>query len=150
MFKNQRSPQEAKDDPNIQIFRNIRKSKLHRVATHATIFPCTNAISWIVWHVDLDNRYILNTKERPITSFQESNIASFYHLEKGDLSLDEEVIKKFSLKENDLCKFWYKPEKLFKIRSSGEYTTNCWNTHKQWEGGGWVSVWNFLLLFTLS
>jgi len=84
-------------------------------------FFCVDAISWIVWHVDLDNRHIMNSKGQPTTSFQASDIASYYHLDKWDLSLNEELIRKFPLKEKDLCKVWYKPDKTFKIRPLCEY-----------------------------
>jgi hypothetical protein len=67
MFKNQSFPQEIEDE--LKIFKNIQKSKLHKVATHGTIFPYVDTISWIVKHVYLDNKHILNAKGHPITSF---------------------------------------------------------------------------------
>jgi hypothetical protein len=82
----------------------MKKSKLHRVEAHATFFPCIKPISWIVKHVDLYNRNILNAKGHPITSLQEFDIALYYDLVKGDLSLKEYLIKKFPLKKKDLCK----------------------------------------------
>jgi hypothetical protein len=71
MFKNQSFPQGEEYDSHLKIFKNIMKSKFYKVAAHAKIFPCVEAISWIVQHVDLDTRYILNAKECPITSFQD-------------------------------------------------------------------------------
>jgi hypothetical protein len=59
----------AEDDSDLKIFKNIRKSKLHKVVAHATVFPYAEAISWIVRHVNLNTRYILNTRENLIAAF---------------------------------------------------------------------------------
>jgi hypothetical protein len=75
-FNNQTFPQYGEDDPDLKMFRNIKRSKLYKVAAHTTVFPCAEAISWIVKHVDLETRFILNAKGHPITSFQASIIAS--------------------------------------------------------------------------
>jgi hypothetical protein len=53
---------EAKYQDELKVFKNIWRSRLHRVVAHATVFPCVDAISWILNHVDLDNWYILNAK----------------------------------------------------------------------------------------
>jgi hypothetical protein len=82
--------------------------------------------------VNLETRYILNAREHPITSFQASTIASCYHLDKGELSLDENLIKEFPLKVKDLFKVWYNPNKPFKSRPSGEYPTNLLRTPYQY------------------
>jgi hypothetical protein len=44
MFKTS-FPIEEKDEDKFKVFRNIRKSRLHRVETHTTIFPCVDVIS---------------------------------------------------------------------------------------------------------
>jgi hypothetical protein len=43
-------------------------------------------------------------REFLMASFQESTIDSCYHLDKGELSLDQNIIKKFPLKEKDMFK----------------------------------------------
>jgi hypothetical protein len=95
MFNNQTFPHEAEDDSDLQTFINIRKSKLYKVATHVVVFPCAKAISWIVRHVRLETRYILNSKEHPIASFEASTITSCYHLENREII--ERVIAQFVL-----------------------------------------------------
>jgi hypothetical protein len=72
MFKKKNFPVEVEDQDELKIFKNIWRSGLHRVVAHATIFPCADTISWILKHIDLDNRYILNAKGKPIVSFQAS------------------------------------------------------------------------------
>jgi len=80
-------------------------------------------ISWILKHVDLDNWYILNGKRQPKKSFQVADIDKYYHLEKGTRSLNDEIIDKFAQKAKDIFKIWYKLDKNFKLRLSGEYPT---------------------------
>jgi hypothetical protein len=50
-------------------------------------------------------------KDHPITSFEASIISSYYHLEDGERSLDEKLIKKFPHNPKELLKAWYKPTK---------------------------------------
>jgi hypothetical protein len=116
--------QGLEDNSNLNIFKNIRRSKLYKVTTHAIAFSCIEAISWIFSHVNLETKYILNVRDHPITSFQASNIASFYHLDKGERSIDKNMIKEFPLKVKDMFKIWYKPIKPFKSRPSSAYPTN--------------------------
>jgi hypothetical protein len=85
MFKKKSFPIEAEYEDELKVFRYIRKSRLHRAKTHTMVFHCADAISWIIRHVDLDNRYILNAKGKPIKSFRSYDIASYYHLERGSV-----------------------------------------------------------------
>jgi hypothetical protein len=132
MFRNQTFLQGVEEDFDLKIFRNIRKLKLYKVAVHTTIFPCVESISWIVRHVKLYTKYILNSREHPITSFEASTIASRYHLDKGKRSMDENIIKKFPLKSKDLLKAWYNPNKLFKSMPSSEYPNNLFRMPYQY------------------
>jgi hypothetical protein len=102
------------------------------VVACATVFPCVDAISWILKHIYLDNLYILNAKGKPITSFQAIDIAKYYHLEKGTRSLDDELLNKFPHKVKDLFKIWYNPDKTFNLRPSGEYPTTSLRTPYQY------------------
>jgi hypothetical protein len=45
-------------------------------------------------------------------------------LEKGNWSLNTELINKFPHKAKDLFKIWYKPDKNFKLIPSSEYPAN--------------------------
>jgi hypothetical protein len=59
----------AEDDPNLKMFRNIKRSKIYKVAAHAIVFPCAEFVLWIMKYIDLETIYILNSKGHPITSF---------------------------------------------------------------------------------
>jgi len=85
-----------------------------------------------VKHVDLETKYILNARDHPITSFEVSIIYSFYYLDIGERSIEENLINKFFLKLKDMLKAWYKPKKPFKSRPSGDYPTNLLRTPYQY------------------
>jgi hypothetical protein len=121
MFKLQKFPVNVQEQDQLQIFSNIRKSKLHRVAARPPVLPCADAVSWIVEHVDLQNRYILNAIGEPIASFQGSNLAKYYHLKKGLQQLDGDLLTKFPYRGDDLFKLWCKPDVVLKHRHSGNY-----------------------------
>jgi hypothetical protein len=52
-------------------------------------------------------------------------------LDKGNWSLDDDLIKNFPHKVKYLFKIWYNPNKKFKIRPSGEYPTTSLRTPYQ-------------------
>jgi hypothetical protein len=58
MFKKQNFITDAEDQDELRIFKNIRKYRIHRVATLIVVFPYVDVISWILKHMDLGNRYI--------------------------------------------------------------------------------------------
>jgi hypothetical protein len=83
MFKKQNFIRNAKDQDELRIFKNIRKSRIHIVATHAMVLSCVDDIAWILKHLDLGNRCTCNARGDYIASFQPTDLAKCYHLEKG-------------------------------------------------------------------
>jgi hypothetical protein len=83
MFNNQTFPQLPEHDPDLDVHRAIKRSKLHKIAARAVVFPCTKVISWIVKHANLENKHIINAKGHPVASFQPSVITACYHLYEG-------------------------------------------------------------------
>jgi hypothetical protein len=63
MFKKSNFSTEAEDPGELQAFKNIIKSGIFRVAAHPTVFPCADAISWILKNTYVDNRYIFNARK---------------------------------------------------------------------------------------
>jgi len=77
MFKKSNFSTEAEDPRELHAFRNIRKSGIFRVAVHSTVFPCAEAISWILKNTDVDNMYIFNTRKESTTSFKPNDLVKF-------------------------------------------------------------------------
>jgi hypothetical protein len=85
------------------------------VEAHAAILPCTDEITWILKHVDLENRYTLKTKGEPILLFWEVDIEKHYHPDMGTQKLDEDILNDFKLKVKDLFKVRYEPDNISSI-----------------------------------
>jgi hypothetical protein len=69
MFKKKNFLVDVEDQDELKVFRNIKKSRIHRVVACVIVFSCADAISWILKHVDLENMYICNARGEPIASF---------------------------------------------------------------------------------
>jgi hypothetical protein len=104
MLNNTTFPQLPKYDLDLEVYRAIKKSKLYKVATHAIMFPYAEAISWILKKDDLERRYIIDAKGKPMGSFQPLAIISFYHLVEGKKILDDELVNNFPHSPRDILK----------------------------------------------
>jgi hypothetical protein len=89
------------------------------------VFPCTDAIAWILKHVDLGNIYVCNSRRDPIASFWPKDLEKCYHLEKGTKKLENKLLVEFKHTTKELFPRWYKPDKQFKLRPRGGYPTTA-------------------------
>jgi hypothetical protein len=60
MFKKSNFSTEVEEPDELQAFKNIRKSGIFRVEAHPMVFPCADAISWILKNIDINSRYVCN------------------------------------------------------------------------------------------
>jgi hypothetical protein len=65
MFKKKNFSTDVEDQDELKIFKNIRRSGIFRVAAHVVVFPCTDAITWILKNIDLGNIYVCNSRRNP-------------------------------------------------------------------------------------
>lgn len=56
--------QQEKPDPDLEAYANIRISHLHNAVARPAILPCAEIMKWIVDHVNLDSRTIVNAAGR--------------------------------------------------------------------------------------
>lgn len=56
VFTNETFPYLPEKDSDIEVYWAIIKSTLHKIAVHAAIFPCAEAISWIIKQAHIDNK----------------------------------------------------------------------------------------------
>jgi hypothetical protein len=85
------------------------------------VFPCVDAIAWILKHIDLGSRYVYNSRNEPIALFRLEDLARCYRLNKGTKKLDNKLLTKFECIAKELFPRWYKPDKKFKLRPKGGY-----------------------------
>jgi hypothetical protein len=64
-----------------------------------------------------------NARGDSIASFRPEDLAKCYHLEKGTKKLDNKLLVEFNHTSKELCPILYKPDKQFKLRSIGGYST---------------------------
>jgi hypothetical protein len=104
MLNNKAFPQLPKYDLDLEVYRAINKSKLYKVAAHAVMFPYAEAISWIIKKDDLERRYIIDAKGKPMGSFQALAIIACYHLLEGKKILDDKLVNNFPHSPRDILK----------------------------------------------
>jgi hypothetical protein len=122
MFKKSSFPTEAKDQDEMKIFKKYWRSGIFRVTSHVVVFPCVDAISWIIKHVDLGSRCIHNAKGEPIASFDPRTWKNVITSTK-ERKIDNKILDEFQHTTKELCPKWYKPDKQFKHRPKGGYPT---------------------------
>jgi hypothetical protein len=61
MFNNQSFPQEPENNSDLNIFKNIKRSKLYKVEAHTQVFPCKKDISWILNHMELEKYHLMRS-----------------------------------------------------------------------------------------
>jgi hypothetical protein len=93
------------------------------VATHPTVFPCVDTISWILKNIDINSQYVCNARKEPIASFRPDDLDKFYHIEVGNKILDSQLLSELELTPKDLFSGWYKEDKQFKYRPKSQYPT---------------------------
>ena len=76
-----------------QIYRNIIKSRLHRVATRTLVLPCLDVIEWITWKVDHENRAILNFMDTTVASYKALVLNQMYHFIEDHVKVTSEWLK---------------------------------------------------------
>lgn len=121
--------QPDKPDPDHQAYANIRRSHLHNVAARPAIFPCVEMVRWIVDHVNLDNRIVVNATGSRIASFQDRDLEECYKFVRPEVALTTDWLAGFSKAKDyqkELSKWWIKElskwwiaEKQFRAREVG-------------------------------
>ena len=61
MFRTDTYPSVIESDKDV--FQNIKRSGLHRVAARPTVFPCADVISWIVAKVKSKSQLIMSVDD---------------------------------------------------------------------------------------
>ena len=111
MFKKSNFYVEEEEPDELQVFRNIGKSGIFRVAAHPTVFPCADTISWILKNIDINSQCVCNARKEPIASFQTDDLAKCYHIDVGNKRLDGQLLNELELTPKDLFPAWYKVDK---------------------------------------
>ncbi len=63
-----------------QVYVNIHRLGLHKVACMYPTFPCADIIHWIVSHADLETTTLTNTTGTQLSTLKMENYHQMYHL----------------------------------------------------------------------
>ena len=109
------------------VYRNIIKSGLHWAVVKTLVLPCLDVIEWITWKIDHENKSILNSEKKSISSYKASIFNQIYHLKEVDIKATPKWLKKKNESTDFLTimKGWWSKGQ-FKAKT----TYAEWNTSK--------------------
>jgi hypothetical protein len=70
-----------------EIYRNIIKYGLHQEAIKTLVLTCPNVIEWITRKMDHENREILNSEDKSVSSYKESVLNQIYHFKESHIKV---------------------------------------------------------------
>lgn len=81
----------------LEIYRKIKRSEIHRVATRPFVFPCADVIIWLILNVDFQNR-LIETKylSKVIASFQPSLLDIYYKFTQVEIFYNQSSKRSFT------------------------------------------------------
>lgn len=77
------------------------------------MFPCDEAIEWLVKHVDYEESMIRNSYGKLISSFNAFYIEMYDKIPKEELCLDKGWLTKFMIFPKELLKPWWTKRETF-------------------------------------
>jgi hypothetical protein len=106
-----------------QVFPNIRRSSLHRVACWTPIFPCIETIGCISDDAKMAKFTIKNEESECVVIFLPMEVKKYYKLRDPEERLNTNfVVKFYELHETSwLVASWWKEDKNFTNRNNGWY-----------------------------
>jgi hypothetical protein len=108
-----------------QVFLNIRRSSLHRVACRTPIIPCIKTIGWIIDHTDTVKCMVNNEEGECVGIFLPVEVQKYYKLRDPEERLNTDfVVRFYELHDtSQLLASWWKEDKKFTNRNNGWYNT---------------------------
>lgn len=79
-----------------EVYKNIIKSGLHRVAIKTLVLPCPDVIEWITRKIDNENREILNSENESVNNYKASVFNQIYHLKEEHIKVTPEWLKQMN------------------------------------------------------
>jgi hypothetical protein len=122
-FTPQRNPDVIMLDD--QVFSNITRSYLHRVACRTLVFPCIKTLGWKIDHVDIVKCTINNAEGECISVFLPVEVQKYYKLRYPKQRLNIDFMVKF-YEYHDTIRIlasWWKEDKKFTNKTIGWYNT---------------------------
>ena len=76
-----------------EVYKNIIKSRLHRVVVKTPMLPCPDVIEWITRKIDHEHRSILNYEDMSVANYKASIFNQMYHLKEAHIKVTPEWLR---------------------------------------------------------
>ena len=97
----------------LNIYANIEKSALMKVATRPELFPCSKVIDWILPRADVTTMILENTAKQGCDPYSPGYVSLAYHLPLAQVYLTESWLKEINLDLVETVKRMMIPGKNF-------------------------------------
>ena len=111
MIANQNVPDAGFEELNI--YANIEKSALMKVATRPELFPCSEVMGWILLREDVTTMMLANTAKQGYAAYSPGYVSLEYHLPPAQVYLTESWLKEIKLDLVETVKRMMIPGKSF-------------------------------------
>ena len=85
----------SKDDEDLSVFQNIKKSELFSITIRPIVLQYNDDMRWIFDHIDLETDYVINEARIAIGSLQLDVIGHMYKLQKLEVLLSKQFLDTF-------------------------------------------------------
>ena len=115
----------GEDFEDRQVYVNIHKSSLYRIACRYSVLPCTNMIHWSISHIDPETMTLSSVSGTKIATFKAQDYEQMYHMLKPIITMEtpfsipsnsksKDILKK---QVKELAKFRMTPNKIYKTKT---------------------------------
>ena len=103
------------------IYANIERSSLMKIATRPKLFPCSEVIGWILPRVDVTTMILENVDKQSYATYSPGYVALAYHFPEAQIYLTEDWVKSIRMDLVETLKRMLMPGKNFRTRTTREY-----------------------------
>ena len=110
------------------IYVNIERYSLMKIATRPEIFPCLEVIGWILPRADVTTMILENVDKQGYVAYSPRYVALAYHFPEAQIYLTEYWLRNIRMDLVETLKRILMPGRNFRTRLMGEYDTTSLRT----------------------
>ena len=108
---------------DLDLYENILRFGLTKIATKPEVFPCTEVIGWLLLKIDMVGMIINDEEGNPVASFAPTFISKEYSLPGVEINVTTHWVKSIKFDYTTIVKGMMTEGKTFRHKQSGEYET---------------------------
>ena len=110
------------------IYANIERASLMKIAMRPKLFPCSEVIGWILPRADVTTMILENVDKQGYAAYSPGYVALDYHLPEAQIYLIKDWLKSIRMDLVETLKRMLMPRKNFRTRPTREYDTTSLRT----------------------